>query len=151
MVLQLPKRCNKDNFWHAFRKGCASDEMYFATMLCCCGLIPDRKETRLASAAAPTADASAAAEAKDGKNGAKKAAADGASDNSPQVAGRRLTYVLWNYADLDNYVDKNALSDRPQTFPTITEALVRAARKEGCLFIRKVGSISTDAWAALVL
>ena len=31
-----------DAFWPAFKKGCASDEMYFPTMLSCCGILPTR-------------------------------------------------------------------------------------------------------------
>ena len=46
-VLNLPRNIMglKQNFnvWGSFQKGCASDEMFFPTLLSCCGLLPNRK------------------------------------------------------------------------------------------------------------
>ena len=113
--------------WPAFKKGCASDEMYFPTVLACSGILPTRDEASDAS---------------------------GSATVESQVALRRLTYVLWNYPDLDDYSRTNTMVDRPETYEVFDVPLVSKARREGCLFVRKVklktGCIDVHLWETVV-
>ena len=140
--------------WQAFRKSCASDEMYFATLLCCCGILPDRNEVRKME------------DAKSASNGSSSAATVGKEVDSNDgeimsektkvehggVVMRKLTFVEWIYPDLDDYSGKSSLADRPVTYKILTRDLVEKVRAEGCIFVRKFKGVATlSGWEDLVL
>ena len=126
-VVALPSHVGHADLWHAFRKGCASDEMYFATMLACVGVIPTRAEA--------TTDESFIR----------------IIEESGEVALRKMTHVQWIYPDLDDYSGSSTLADRPVTYNALTQAMIDAATSDGCIFIRKVKRCSMEEWEALVL
>ena len=106
--------------------------MYFSTLLCCAGVLPDRNEAQ--------------------------AAVGGSSDGASftpglgEVVRRKLTYVEWIYPDLDDYSGKTSLADRRVMYKELTRDIVSKARAEGCIFARKFkGTDAARAWAELVL
>ena len=142
------------NFWPSFRKGCASDEMYFPTLLSCCGLLPNRRNYM---------NYIMSSDGNDNNNSGSSSNSDGtkavtSTTNIPSLLyneidmKQRLTYVIWNYADYGNYDDKNSLCDRPETFQTFNKELVKNGLKEGCIFIRKMKdtNLNVDTWLGMV-
>ena len=145
LVCGLPAAIGHTEMWQAFRKSCASDEMYFATLLCCAGALPDRNEARSRAEAGVVAGAGAAAANSSDHNISTAA-------GSNEVTPRKLTFVEWIYPDLDDYSGKTSLADRPVTYGELTEVLVARARAEGCIFARKFkGAGAAKEWAELVL
>jgi len=124
LVTTLPSLVDHNDMWQAYRKCCASDEMYFATMLACTGVLPSRRE----SISTFNEDVQA----------------------QGQVSLRKMTFVEWIYPDLDDYSGSSSLADRPVIFDGLTEELVTRAIAEGCIFARKFRGCSADEWEQLV-
>eukprot|EP00949_MAST-11_sp_MAST-11-sp1_P004137 g4137.t1 len=125
MVLELPQKigCTQSEIWKAFQKSCASDEMYFSTLLCCCGLIPGRLELER----------------------------DGTTSKVQGYESRKLTFVEWNFADLDDYTSGKALADRPTVFKELEVSIIAAAVEKGCMFLRKIDSgADLSRWESLI-
>ena len=154
LVCSLPKKVGHLDMWQAFRKSCASDEMYFATLLCCAGILPDRNEVRRmeeANSARSGSISPAIAESNADSTGAVPVLENGVHQNRG-VSRRKLTFVEWIYPDLDDYSGKTSLADRPVMFESLTLDLVKRARAQGCIFMRKFKGIAASTeWESLVL
>lgn len=137
-VLNLPRNITglQENFdvWGSFQKGCASDEMFFPTMLSCCGLLPNQKTCS------------------DDSHSVVKAGCKSKSYETVDM-NQRLTYVVWNYADFGNFGgNKKSLCDRPEIFDAFSKELVLRGLKEGCIFARKLKDkkLGVDRWLEVV-
>ena len=125
-IASLPSSIDHTNLWEAFRKCCASDEMYFATLLSCVGIIPSRNEC---------------VESIQFNAAIKK-----------DVSLRKMTFVEWIYPDLDDYSGNNTLAERPVTFDSLTKELLIRMRTNGCIFARKFRmECNVNHWETLVL
>ena len=137
-VLDLPRNITglQQNFnvWGSFQKGCASDEMFFPTLLSCCGLLPNRKTCG------------------DGSHSIAKVGLESKLYETVDMK-QRLTFVVWNYADFGNFGgNKKSLCDRPEAFDAFSEELVLRGLKEGCIFVRKLKDkkLSVKGWSEIV-
>jgi hypothetical protein len=164
-VIRLPLMVNHDDMWQAFKKGCASDEMYFATMLSCVGALPSRKEKMEVTNTGTSVsiingisgiNGTSGINGDIGNNGNNSSSSSGESGTTFLIEGevllRKLTYVEWIYPDLDDYSGKSNMADRPVLFDGLTQSLVNRARSMGCLFARKFrydGDVNQ--WERLVL
>lgn len=130
------------NVWPCFQKGCASDEMYFPTLLSCCGMLPNKNNYRT-----HLPEGSMESSTSNGDGGTHRKVYDEIDMH------QRLTYVVWNYADFGNYDSKKPLCDRPETFDTFSKELINRGLKEGCIFVRKVKDrdLNAEAWLQLVV
>jgi hypothetical protein len=149
------------NFWPCFQKGCASDEMYFPTLLSCCGLIPNRNNYKkyIISDHDVVKNNASNSSLSNGSNNNNNNSNSNVNDETQTLLlyneinmKQRLTYVVWNYADFGNYDSNKQLCDRPEIFHELNKDLINSALKEGCIFVRKLkdSNLTAETWFKLI-